>query len=166
MENKTSTDLSAIGNTRQAQHLAYDWLLLKEWLTTFPLIMATFVIQKTSHASDATTPLVLLGMMSLFGEILGHQMIISPWCFGTWTQTAFPGMPPLCALIMKTRPKVPYRIGMEWTKSWARNCWTLWKWWVKTISSKPRAWNTPGLNYFEYTNGPLYPYCDHNVSLP
>ena len=35
-----------------------------------------------------------------------------------------------------------------------------------SISSKPRAWNTPELNYFVYTNGPLSPHCVHNLSLP
>ena len=70
--------------------------------------MATFVIQKTSHASDATTPLmVLLGMVSLFRAIPGHQMVISQQCFGTQTQTAFLRMPSFCVLIMKTRPQVP-----------------------------------------------------------
>ena len=55
---------------------------------------------------------------------------------------------------------------MEWTK----NCRALGKQWVKpsyfTISPKPRAWNTPRLNYFEYTNRPLSPHCVHNLSLP
>ena len=65
-------------------------------------MMAVFVIQKTSYASNATTPLmVLLAVVSLFGAIRGHRMVTSSQRFGTWTQTAFPQTPPLCVLRMK-----------------------------------------------------------------
>ena len=78
-------------------------------------MIAVFVIQKTSHASNATTPLmVLLAVVSLFGAIPGYQMVTSSQHFGTWTQTAFPQIPPLCA---ENKAHVP------WTKNWAEN-WT------------------------------------------
>lgn len=41
-------------------------------------MMAVFVIQKTSHVSNATTPLmVLLAVVRLFGAIPGHRMVTS-----------------------------------------------------------------------------------------
>ena len=132
--------------------------------------MPTFVIQKTSHASNATTPLmVLLGMVSLSGTTPGHQMLISPvfWnpdrnCIPTNAST-------LCAY-NEDQTQGAYWIGMEWTKSWARNCQALWQQWVKssyfTTSSKPRAWSTPRLHDFEYINGPLSLHCVHDLSLP
>ena len=52
--------------------------------------MATFVIQKTSQASKATSLMVLLAGVSLFGTIPGYQMVIPLQCFGIQTHTAFP----------------------------------------------------------------------------
>ncbi|KAM9669368.1 uncharacterized protein ACBT57_008691 [Dama dama] len=58
--------------------------------------------------------MVLLAVVSLFGAIPGHRMVISSQRFGTWTQTAFPQIPPLCA---ENEAHIP------WTKNWAEN-WT------------------------------------------
>lgn len=72
---------------------------------------------KISHAPNTTASLmVLTGTLSLFGAISGHWMVISLQCFGTQTQNAFPQMPPLCELIMKTSPKVPMGSGSNGLK--------------------------------------------------
>lgn len=131
-------------------------------------MMATFVIQKTGHASRATTLLtVLLETVSLLGVISGHWMVISRQCCGPNCSPT--NLSTLCAC-NEDQTQGAYRTGMEWTQSWARNCQATWKPWVKpsscTISSKPRAWKIPEHNSLEYTIAPLTLHCVHNSSLP
>lgn len=82
--------------------------LFKNVTYTFSVNDGWFVIHKTSHASNTTTPLmVLLAVVSLFEAMPGHEVVMSPQCFGTRTQTAFPRMPPLCVLTVNSRLRVP-----------------------------------------------------------
>ena len=76
--------------------------------------MATFAIQKTSHASNATRPLmILLALVSLSVTLPDHWMVTPPQCFTTRTPNSIPLNAPTLWAYNEIQVNITYGIGAE-----------------------------------------------------
>lgn len=130
--------------------------------------MATFAIQKTSHASNATRPLmILLALVSLSVTLPDHWMVTPPQCFTTRTPNSIPLNAPTLWAYNEIQVNITYGIGAEWTKIGLKIVSP-----IEPVSNTLLHHSSSSLSQgygilldLTYTNGPLSPHFVHNLSL-